>query len=155
MSTEAVLRIPTIGAPALRFVLRPAAVTSLFVNTGPQSSSRSRPSELLARWGGRYCAGYFEDVARQAPDALLAALATLRPGYLVLALDSVRHHLPVDVYRADVLPLLEHRSPMVREATAYALGKQLTETIRARLARLSEQDPSEAVREAARNVLAE
>lgn len=156
MSTQTVLQTRTFATTlGLARPILPAAATSSSLGVARQSWSMDKPSELLAQWEGRYCAGYFEDLARQAPQALLAFLGELRPGYLTLALDSATRHLAAEAYRSDVLPLLEHRSPMVREAAAYALAKEPSVAIRAHLDRLSERDPSEAVREAARSLHAE
>ncbi|MBO6936458.1 MAG: HEAT repeat domain-containing protein [Deltaproteobacteria bacterium] len=49
--------------------------------------------------------------------------------------------------------LLEHPSPVVREGAVYGLGFHLSPAVRQTLERLSHEDPSDGVREAAEEVL--
>ncbi|MEW6249633.1 MAG: HEAT repeat domain-containing protein [Planctomycetota bacterium] len=94
-------------------------------------------------------------LARLVPDVMLKILPQLEPAELTFAAEiagEIEGH--PEVVPA-LLSLLAHESALVREGAVYGLAHHLSQHVRARLADLSADDPSPAVRAAAAEIVAE
>jgi hypothetical protein len=97
----------------------------------------------------------FRRLATESPLRLVWLLryGGLRPAQLTFAAEIAGGIPQPDVVVPALVELLSHPSPVVREGAVYGLGKHLTDEVRLRLAAVSEQDSSPAVRAAAHDAL--
>ena len=120
--------------------------------SGP--SNPNLRSRLYARFGG-YCEKMFDALAEGAPAELagLVREGSLTASRLTYAAEALGAADETPLVANALLPLLKHPSPLVREGAIYGLARHQTDLVRRRLAEVVRDDPSPAVREAARESL--
>lgn len=111
---------------------------------------------LLARWRGRYCEAFFEELAQEDHPELgrIISDGLLTPGGLSLAAEAMGRGRDRGRTERVLLPLLRHRSPMVREGAIQGLSAgPISDEALEQLRVTASNDPSPAVREAAAEAL--
>ncbi len=97
----------------------------------------------------------FRRLAKSSPRQLVWLIrhGNLRAPQLTFAAEIAGSIPDSAVVEPVLLDLLDHPSPLVREGAIYGLSRHLSKEVRRQLARVSETDPSPAVRSAARDAI--
>ena len=129
----------------------------LTVSSSPEESSEQSTASNTSPSLAKPCDALFEHLARVQPDQLIRLIRSGDLGGADLASAAEIAGIVSDskLVVPALLPLLRDPLPMVREAAVCGLSNHLTEEVRSELARVSETDPSAAVRETAASVLDE
>ena len=108
------------------------------------------------QWQGP-CEDMFEYLSTHDPQALLQMIddGTLRPGHLTYAAEWAGKLVDSTSVRRTLLPLLQHKSPLVREGAIYGLARHMNDEIRQLIVNLAKDDSSEGVRDVAQSLLEE
>jgi HEAT repeat protein len=78
----------------------------------------------------------------------------MKVSQLTFAAEELGEEAPEEIAVPALLPLLEHKSPVVREGAIYGLAHHLSnEKVKTKLDELAQKDTSPGVREAASDVL--
>jgi len=130
----------------------PMTVSSSPDESGESSTSSSTSPSLV-----KPCDALFEHLARVEPMQLMRLIRSeqLADADLAAAAEIAGSIADSDIVVPALLPLLHDSLPMVREAAICGLSNHLMDEVRREIARLSNEDPSAAVREVAASVLDE
>lgn len=101
------------------------------------------------------CEAMFQFLAANYPSELLKLVSggVLAPPALTFAAEVAGHTSSSAAVRAALLPLLEHKSPLVREGAIYGLRDHADASVEEKLRALTKGDPSPAIRQAASDTL--
>lgn len=111
-------------------------------------------SKKIAKWS-EPCEEMFEFLSHESPEHLAKIIEeeSLEASTLTFAAEYMGNCEDTKLVKKTLFPLLAHKEAVVREGAVYGLTNHLDSVVKYKLFHISKNDDSQAVREAASNII--